>query len=294
MRVTYKVHSCYGGRSRFYQADYIIDAEDGSAPTRIIRSTKRTNKKAAETVAWDQARKFEEEGLGAFVHREVSFKAFAAGRVEALDLKPSVKRDYESRMTAHIIPFFGEKKVASITYETIERFDLAMKAGLSGGRRKPLKRITRKHMLTVLNKVLERATRPPRRILAVNPVREYVAAKDDPRVDIHKPRGPKRVPLNEAQLERYIAAALEMYPLPLPWGVMLILAPHFGPRRGELYALLWEDWRDGAEPGIEINKSWDVWVNWPELPKVAGPVKPKTPAGFRSIYDPFLRPVAVR
>ena len=209
MRVTYFVHPRYDGKSRFLQADYLIDPEDDSEPQKIYRSTKRENKKAAEAVAQDQARKFEEQGIGGHVHRDITFQAFAAGRVEALDVKPSVKRDYQGRMDNHILTFFGKMKVAAITYDTIEKFDIAMKAGRSGrelpdGKRKgftPLSRASRKHVFTVLDIILDRATKPPVKILSVNPTVNYKILRDDKKVDIRKPRKKvKKIPLTEAQL----------------------------------------------------------------------------------------------
>jgi hypothetical protein len=91
-------------------------------------------------------------------------------------LAASTQADYWWRLTVHLVPYFGEKRLDAITFATIERYIAGKHAGIiydkgeEVGRGDPLSARSINMTLTLLGAILERAVK--RKLIDHNPARD--------------------------------------------------------------------------------------------------------------------------
>jgi integrase len=145
--------------------------------------------------------------------------------LEAIGRRRSTLMDYESAVRVHLVPFFGERPIAKITPDDIERFMAEKRAA---GRSPKSTR----NWLGVLHTLLSYAER--RDWIASNPCRKV----DFPRID--EPDADIRF-LSPEDVE----ALLRAVDLDHDWGptehALYLTAAMTGLRQGELLALRWRD-----------------------------------------------------
>jgi integrase len=149
---------------------------------------------------------------------------------ENAGLKRSTARGYRSVIEAHLIPFFGDRRVDRITEATIAGFDKHL-------RNEGLKPQTRRNILGLLGAMFAMAKK--KGWLSENPASEY----EKPR----KGRSETDVELRYLTLEE-VEAVLRAMPddaLGRVEGALILAAAMTGMRRGELLGLRWKDvdWR---------------------------------------------------
>ena len=159
-------------------------------------------------------------------------------------LAPSTQADYYWRMTVHLVPYFGEKRLDAITFATIERYIAGKRAGViydkgeEIGRGDPLSARSINMTLTLLGAILERAVK--RKLIEHNPARDK-----DLRV---RDRAPARSYLDAAgQVAALLDAAGELDRTAakdrkhIERRAMIATLTFAGLRIGELCALRWRD-----------------------------------------------------
>jgi integrase len=141
-------------------------------------------------------------------------------------LKRSTARGYRSVVEAHLIPFFGDRRVDRITEAMIAGFDKHL-------RDEGLKPQTRRNILGLLGAML--ATAKKKGWVVENPASEY----EKPR----KGRGETDVELKYLTLEEVEAVLLAIPDdaLGRVEGALILAAAMTGLRRGELLGLRWKD-----------------------------------------------------
>jgi len=145
---------------------------------------------------------------------------------ENAGLKRSTARGYRSVIEAHLIPFFGDRRVDRITEAMIAAFDKHL-------RDQGLKPQTRRNILGLLGAML--ATAKKKGWVSENPASEL----EKPR----KGRSDTDVELRYLTLEE-VEAVLRAIPddrLGRVEGVLILAAAMTGMRRGELLGLRWKD-----------------------------------------------------
>jgi len=141
-------------------------------------------------------------------------------KTHAMQLKNSTRDDYEKLISKHIIPNLGSLTLDKLHRSTFDKFYLKMrKAGVG------IYQIRYVHR--ILHKALQDAVED--RILSYNPAH---GAK--------QPRKPKPIrkpaPLSEEQTRQLVSKAMET-----SLGPLIYLAVKTGMRKGELFALRWDD-----------------------------------------------------
>jgi integrase len=145
---------------------------------------------------------------------------------ENAGLKRSTARGYQSVVEAHLIPFFGDRRVDRITEASVAAFDAKL-------RENGLKTQTRRNILGLLSAML--ATAKKKGWVSSNPVAEY-----------ERPRKSRSETDNELRfltLEEVEAVlrAMPDDPLGRVEGALILAAAMTGMRRGELLGLRWKD-----------------------------------------------------
>lgn len=138
--------------------------------------------------------------------------------------KPSEVVNKESALRVHLIPFFENRPIDTITARDIEAYKAAKLAG-EGCPRGPIKAKTVNNHLVILGKLLRTAE-------------EWGVLETVPKIRRLKAEEAPFDWLRPEESKKYLAAAEAHYP---QWSAMLWLALRTGMRRGELFALRWEN-----------------------------------------------------
>jgi integrase len=137
--------------------------------------------------------------------------------------KPSTLRDYRSRMNAHLLPAFGNRRLEEITTRDVERWRASLVAAADGG---ALSNKSKNNLVVLLHGVFRRAMTVYD--LPLNPVarveRQRVRASGD--IEVFSPEEVRAL-VGAAAAEQDAA--------------IFMAAAFTGLRRGELIALRWRD-----------------------------------------------------
>lgn len=141
-------------------------------------------------------------------------------------VKRTTARGYRSVIDAHLIPFFGERRVDRITESHVAAFDQHL-------RQQGLKVQTRRNILGLLDAMLDTAKK--KGWVASNPAADY----DKPRKGRSEPDGELRfLTLEEVEA---VLRAMPDDPLGRVQRTLVLAAAMTGLRRGELLGLRWKD-----------------------------------------------------
>lgn len=140
-------------------------------------------------------------------------------------LRPNTEKKYRMYIQAHLLPYFGEAKLQSITAVSLQEFfDLKSHSGRADGKEGGLSHKTLTDLRNMLKKSLNYAVNPLK-LLQHNPAREV-------ELKFHRP---KPVSLITAEQEKVLIERGMKSDSPIGWAVVILLRT--GMRRGELLGL---------------------------------------------------------
>lgn len=164
-------------------------------------------------------------------------------RVQEGSLKPSTAKSYRSMLKEHLRPAFADYRSDRLTMEAIEEWRAGLAAKIAEGTLAPKFYV---NLRNLLHAILEWAVHRNPAYLAHNPTKDLER--------LRLPKAKKRPHFEPEQLDAILEAA-EATP---PDDTIIRLAAYSGLRRGELFALKWEDvdWGKGKDGGrIHVRRS---------------------------------------
>jgi len=164
-------------------------------------------------------------------------------RVKEGSLKPSTAKSYRSMLEEHLRPAFKEYRSDRLTTEAIEEWRGGLAAKIAEKTLAPKFYV---NLRNLLHAILEWAIHRNPAYLAHNPTKDLER--------LRLPKAKKRPHFEPEQIDELLKAA-EASP---PDDTIIRLALYSGLRRGELFALKWEDvdWGNGREGGqVHVRRS---------------------------------------
>jgi integrase len=187
-------------------------------------------------------------------------------------LRESTMVNYQSFIDGHLIPFFGDDSINSVTRARVQDF-IAAKRNPGGSLRagKALADSTLKFSLPVLRMVLDYGVE--RRYLAINPMRGGRLWRASPPAN-------KIDPFTPQELRDICAAAESLSP---QFGLMIRCLAQSGMRNGEIRALRYQDF----DP-----RSGQVSINLTRTARRVGPPKTRGSVRMAALTFPVLEDIA--